>query len=82
MVPIIKKAVGEDEEKGGVNGWAVLSLTCGVHETRDRLVGRLDTFAIICGLLITVTLAMVLEEEKRSGARREERQWEGKGPTG
>lgn len=52
----ILASVTANTPRDNVNGWAVLALVLGVGEISDRLIARLDTFSVICGLLLTIPL--------------------------
>eukprot|EP00457_Paulinella_chromatophora_P010136 gb/GEZN01010227.1/.p1 GENE.gb/GEZN01010227.1/~~gb/GEZN01010227.1/.p1 ORF type:complete len:295 (+),score=15.95 gb/GEZN01010227.1/:32-916(+) len=60
IVDDLKQAVNYDLKPGaGVNGWALLGLTVGMDALTERLRNRLDTFAIISGLLLSTNLSIL-----------------------
>lgn len=63
VYPAIQAGVGWDGDSfsGRANGWAVLALTSGLGATVERLRNRLDTFSLICGLLLSASIGLVAE---------------------
>lgn len=60
VLPSIRVAVGLDEKpRGGraVNGWAVTAVCCGVDKAAARLEARMSRISLICGLLLSSSLA-------------------------